>query len=381
MQKRLKRVAFFGEIMKNVIYLSNLCKIGGLETFIYELAKKYDYDITLMYNRADENQLKRLIKLIPCIQYNKQQFKCKRLFVNNETSILDTVEANEVIQMIHGLYKTQGIEPNLDPRVNSRIAVSKAAANEYYELTGIMPRVYYNPLTITDDDKSPVLYLISATRLTSEKGGDRMLKLANMLDKNNIKYIWLVFTNDEVYEFTNNMVKLKPTLDIRPYIASIKGKGYGVQLSDCEGDPYFTKECQALGVPVLITPVLSFFEQGLEDGKNCYVLPFDMKDIDIDKIVNKIPQFNPYIREDKWDELLVHYKTNYREELKMKYKVKALNTYKELGLKDGELGFIPDEGYEFEVDKIRLDILLGNNAYATPFVELVEEKEKPKKKK
>ena len=61
----------------NIIYWRKVSAIGGVETFIYELAKKYDYDLALYYNSADENQLKRLIKLIPCVPYIKQKIKCK----------------------------------------------------------------------------------------------------------------------------------------------------------------------------------------------------------------------------------------------------------------------------------------------------------------
>ncbi len=69
----------------------------------------------------------------------------------------------------------------------------------------------------------------------------------------------------------------------------------------------------------------------------------------------------------------------------MKYKVRALDTYEELDLKDVELGIKPKKGDEFYVNKVRLDILLGNNDYNRAFVELVEEEtkkeEKPKKNK
>ena len=167
----------------NIIYWRKVSKIGGVETFIYELAKKYDYDLALYYNSADENQIKRLIKLIPCVPYIKQKIKCKRIFVCNDTEILDTVEYEEAIQMIHGMYKTNKIEPNLDPRITKRMAVSQIAADEYYEITGIKPEVFSNPLTITEEDKKPALMLISATRLSSEKGGDRMLALSRILDR------------------------------------------------------------------------------------------------------------------------------------------------------------------------------------------------------
>lgn len=57
----------------------------------------------------------------------------------------------------------------------------------------------------------------------------------------------------------------------------------------------------------------------------------------------------------------------------MRYLVKALNAYKEHNLLDNELGFIPEEGYEWEVSKERLDVLLGENGFGIKFVELVKE--------
>lgn len=58
-------------------------------------------------------------------------------------------------------------------------------------------------------------------------------------------------------------------------------------------------------------------------------------------------------------------------------KVKALDTYEKNSIKDKELDRIPKAGEIFEVSEERLDILLGNNDYDVPFVEII--KEKPKK--
>ena len=48
----------------NVILCHGIGKIGGIETFFYELARKYkDYDITIVYAYGDEKQLRRLKKI------------------------------------------------------------------------------------------------------------------------------------------------------------------------------------------------------------------------------------------------------------------------------------------------------------------------------
>lgn len=77
------------------------------------------------------------------------------------------------------------------------------------------------------------------------------------------------------------------------------------------GDCYFTRECEALGLPLLVTPILSFKEQGLVDGKNCYYIPFDVENINIDKIVNHIPEYEPFGYIDTWDKMLAKGKSTY----------------------------------------------------------------------
>jgi hypothetical protein len=57
----------------------------------------------------------------------------------------------------------------------------------------------------------------------------------------------------------------------------------------------------------------------------------------------------------------------------MEYKVEALEIYKKRGIIDSFLDRIPEPGEVFEVNKDRLNLLLGNNKYNEAFVKLVEE--------
>lgn len=56
-----------------------------------------------------------------------------------------------------------------------------------------------------------------------------------------------------------------------------------------------------------------------------------------------------------------------------KIKVIALDTYIKKNIKDGELGYKPKEGTEFEVSEERLKVLLGENKYNLAFVKVAEE--------
>lgn len=56
----------------------------------------------------------------------------------------------------------------------------------------------------------------------------------------------------------------------------------------------------------------------------------------------------------------------------MKYKVKALDTYKRMNVRDEQLNRVPEPGEEFIVSTDRLEVLSGNNSYEVKFVEVVE---------
>ena len=325
----------------NIFYVNDFNVIGGVEQYIYEIAKKYHHlDIGVVYKTAHKNQIRRLNRYVPTYKYEGQQIKCDKFFCNYDSEFASHVEAKKKIQVIHAMYKTQGIQPVINKEFDEYIAVSKIAADEFKELTGIDCEVSRNPLTIPDEEQEDVLMLISATRLSSEKGKERMERLAIELDKTGKKWLWLVFTNDTNAINHKNIAYLPPRLDVRPYIKMIQGKGYGVQLSSAEGDCYFTRECEAFGIPLLVTPLPSFVEQGLVEGKNCYFLPFDMNISDkIEKIVNNVPVYKGYIGEDRYDEILVNTKSTYKEDDYMKVEVKCIYSFTDLeAKKDRELG-------------------------------------------
>lgn len=337
----------------NIFYVSNFNTIGGVETYIFELARKYqDYDITVIYKTGNEAQIKRLKQYVRVIKYNGDKIQCKKAFFNYETDIIDNVEAEEYIQLIHAMFKTQNLTPRINPKITSYLCVSQNAGKEWEELTDIKPTLCRNPLEITEEEKKPTLYLISATRLTAEKGKNRMIKLAKKFEEANINYLWLIFTNDMNVINNPNIIYCKPRLNIRPFIASIKNIGYGVQLSDCEGDCYFTRECEALGVPLLVTPVPSFKEQGLIEGKNCYYIPFDVENVDVNKIANKIPKYEPFKKEDTWNKYLSEGKSTYQKELKEKVKVKCIKNYFDIEKSSNVVKDIT-----FEVNRIRAEEL------------------------
>ena len=57
----------------NLFYYKDINSIGGIETFFYNLAQKYGgkYDITILYQTGDPEQIKRLSKLVRVKKYRE----------------------------------------------------------------------------------------------------------------------------------------------------------------------------------------------------------------------------------------------------------------------------------------------------------------------
>ena len=346
----------------NIYYFWMISEIGGIETFFYQLAKKYkDRDLTIVYRQADPKQLARLQQYVRCVKYTGQKFKCKRAFFNFNTDIIDDIDAEEYILVVHGDYETMVQQGQLfaaptHPKIDRYLACSKRAAKGFTAVTGKPCEVCYNPFIVEKPKK--VLNLISATRLTREKGKTRMIKLANMLDAAGIPYIWTIFTNDKDAIDNPNIIYMKPRLDVANFIANAD---YVVQLSDNEGYCYTVMEAVSAGVPAIVTPCPVFKELGLEDGKNCYYVDFEMKDFDINKLLNKPTNFNFQPPMDSWDQWIIDSPNKWPEERDTLYIVKATSAYRDHHLSDAELHKIPEPGFEWKVDFNRMQILTGNN--------------------
>lgn len=353
--------------MTNIFYVKSIGEIGGIETFLYYLSKLYkNYDMTIVYDYANREQLARLKKNVKCIKFNGQEIECEKAFFNYNLDIIDKIKAKEYYQIIHGDYKATGIQCNTNAKITKYLAVSKIAGESFYQETGIKPEVIYNPLNI--DKPKKILKLISATRLTSEKGYNRMIKLAKEFSDKKIPFEWHVFTNKSDID-SDFFIARKPKLNI---INDIAEADYLVQLSDSEGYCYSIVEAMSVGTPVICTNIPVLKEIGVNKN-NSYILNMDMSNINVDKIYKEIPEVTNYKAPGC---LLINYidkiKSKYEEEKRMKYKVRALDTYKRMNVRDKQLDKVPEAGEEFIVNADRLEVLSGNNSYEVKFVEVVE---------
>lgn len=358
----------------NIIYIAYISEIGGVETFVYELAKKYkDRDIAVVCKSINRNQLKRLSRICWVYIHKDQFIRCKTAIINCDTSIIRYINKEaKIYQTIHADYSHDFYKqkPPTHERIVSYIGITNYIVESFKKITGKDNVVLgYNPLTI--DEEEPYLTLVSATRLSPNKGKNRMIRLAEELDKAKIKYIWYVFTNDTDAIENPNVVYMKPRLDVSKWINKAD---YVIQLSDTEGLSYTINEALYRNIPVIVTPLPYLEEIGYKDGKTGYTIEFDCSNIEeVVKKINKKPVFKFKHLEDKYGELFTNKETMYKED-NMKNKIKCIQSYY-----DVELKRLINKGETLVVEKDRAEHLISLGLVELEEI-IKEEKKLPTKK-
>ena len=334
----------------NLFYFHTLNSIGGIETFFYQLAKKYgkDFDITIFYRNADPAQIRRLSQYARLRKYRDGRvLHAKRAFVCFNTDIMDSIEADEYYQMLHGEYTKLGVYPQTHPKITKWISVSEVVRDAYKKGKGEDSIVSHNPYTPVKPRK--VLNLVSATRLTSDKGWNRMCVLADALDRSGVPFQWTVYT-DAKKAVTNQSITLKPPrLDVVDFMADAD---YYVQLSDAEGYCYSVVEALSVGTPVIVTDFSVAHEIGVVNGKNGWILPMSMENLPIVEIYKGLKKFEYKPLPDKWGELLVKGDSNYEDTANDPVKVRCRKYYFDL-----QLNRTVNFGEEWECTRRRADEL------------------------
>lgn len=261
-----------------VIYRSYLSKIGGIETAIYNACYNLKdlYDVVVVYDTCDPEQLVRLRKIVKCVKYDGQNFKCDTFMYYgvNPQKIEKTIDAKQYIQQICNDMSAVVVNYNISPKTNKIFADSKASAEAFTKKHRLSCGVLHN--LFAEPQPKRVLNLMSATRLSPEKGYDRMKTLAKKMIEKGIPFEWTVFTNDVPNEEIDGFIFRKPRLNVVDYMHN---KDYGIQLSNIESWGCAVTEFLSRGVPVICTDYPSATEQ-VEHGKNGFILNRNLSNLD-----------------------------------------------------------------------------------------------------
>ena len=286
-----------------VLYINYVNIVGGIQSFVYHFAKIMGefYDITYVVNDASQEHVDYMRQVVNVLVNPKEKIYCDTLIM---LRILDTIPANieykKSIQMCHAC-KTN--ERWHIPQTSDYVVNVSQASKDSFKEEAKNSTVIHN--LISHNDTKP-LVLMSATRIpASDKGNNesRMRTLAAMLNDAQIPFIWLNFSDGVLTDPPKNFFNLGLKMNASGYF---KLATYIVLLSDSEAWSYTLLEALTQNIPVLVCPFPSALEMGVEDGKNGYIVPFDME-FDVHKLLN-VPEFEyqydnkPIV--DQWKKLI-----------------------------------------------------------------------------
>lgn len=255
-----------------LIYVSALYDIGGIETWTYNFCQqmyKY-YDLMVLYDKVmDPKQKRRLLPYAEVVKNVPTKAIICDTALNCRTALPlpKNIEAKHRYQIVH----TCKMKPawQIYEQEDKNIFVSETAQKTWNLDGDIIP----NMTGIKKTDKKPLL-LVSATRLSWEKGEDRIHRLAKMLHDKGVLFTWLVFSDHEPQQYTDGLVYRKSTLDISAYI---KKADFFIALSSFEAFGYSIVESLEMGTPVITTPLDVLPELGFIEGVNGFTIPFDVE--------------------------------------------------------------------------------------------------------
>ena len=266
-----------------VLFVQFATRIGGIEKFLYNFAcrMKEHYDIVIVYNDMDYMLSRKLAKVVRTMKNNTdRQIVCDTVIFNRLT---DKIPANitykKSIQLCHCCkQKILSI-----PKDRDMLITVSETSKESWGLAAKDAKVIHNFSTSGEKD-GEALILVSATRIAApDKGNNdkRMIRLANMMNEAKIPFVWLVFSQRPLTGAPANVINCGVVDNIEYFLRKAT---YLVQLSDEESWCLSVNEALINGCPVIVTPFKAIYEMGVEDGKNGYVVPFNM-DFDVKKLL------------------------------------------------------------------------------------------------
>ena len=188
----------------------------------------------------NDQRLEMLRQLVRCEQYKQEKtYACDTLLLMRFSDrIPGNVFYKKSVQMIHACKMHDWMEVPEDR--DEIVCVSETARKTF---PGLKAKVIHN--LVVCEGCQDALLLVSATRLGSdEKGHDRIIRLAEALNRQKIPFTWLIFT-DTKFEVSKNVHIMPSRINIMPFISAAS---YLVQLSDSEAFCYSIVEALILSI-------------------------------------------------------------------------------------------------------------------------------------
>ena len=278
-----------------VFYIPSIY-IGGTTLALLNLIKKLNKKVFVVYNKnKNDIILNEFKKYSTIIKIEAEEIKCQT-FVYCHLGGRVNLKAKKIIQWVH----TAVEDYNYDFKKREAdiwVTVSKEAKKQLDNRFNVNSKVIYNILndvnTLSNeyivDEKEEDLILVTISRLSKEKGLDRMILFDKELNKRDINYKWYIIGEGKEKKYLQDNMNKESTVFlgelINPY-PYLKISDYGIMLSDRESYCLFVAEARTLNVPVIVTNWNGVEEQ-VVNKSNGYILNMDLSNLNIDEIIKK----------------------------------------------------------------------------------------------
>lgn len=290
--------------MKKTIcfYYHHINTIGGVEIAILNLISilKKDYNIIVAYsyNNSSLDMLVRMSDHAKVVNILNKDVEADIVVYCSLYCQKGRIKANKELRWVHGCIDDMKVKLPNEPYIKDYIAVGEVCKQQLDRHSHKPSHLIYNELnpdiiSLSNEKvntKKSKLNLVTVSRISKEKGFERMLKVHEKIK--HLDYNWVIVGcgYDKGYEkiirekAPSNWEFVGKKENPFPYI---KQADFLIQLSDYEAFGYVMLEAKVLGTPVITTNYPSAYEM-IQHGENGYITNKDLTDFDIDWFNSKL---------------------------------------------------------------------------------------------
>lgn len=285
--------------MKKIcFYYHHINSIGGVEIAILNLIERLhkDYDITIAYTAKDSDieMLIRMSKYASIVNLNHKTIEVDTVVYCSIYCQKDKITAKRELRWMHGCLTDMKVKLPKE-KIDDYIAVGKVCKEQLdSQLINQESHLIYNELNSKIHElanehipEQKPLTLVTVSRISREKGFERMLKLSKQIKQD---YVWHIVGSGYDKKYEESIKKQAPDNWIFhgklenpfPYI---KNADFLLQLSDYEAFGFVLLEALVLGTTVITTNYSSASE--MINETNGYIIKKDLSDFDPEILNNK----------------------------------------------------------------------------------------------
>lgn len=283
--------------MKRISFVyHHINAIGGVEIAILNLIKKlkehYLITVAYTYNDSDFEMLNRMSKHAEVVNLNYESLEVDTVIYCSIYCIKDNIRASKEFRWVHGCLTDMKCKLPKE-NISEYISVGRVCKEQLdaqlkdQESTLIYNELNSDILKLSKEKikgKKHPLHLVTVSRISPEKGFERMLKISEQLTKNKIDYIWDIVGAGYNKAYEKKIIELAPkewnfTGQLENPFPYIKRADFLLQLSDYEAFGYVLLEALVLGTTVITTDYSSASE--MINETNGHIIKKDLSDYNV----------------------------------------------------------------------------------------------------